>query len=115
LVKAFETLGENLAGASNRSPQKAVLFIASDDSMIDKDIEEVIKNAGFDPLKVGGLINLFVLRFSVIYTNLERLKNSEPHGGPIKTLKTIILLPETIQKPDSIEVRLLYYGYECSE
>jgi predicted dinucleotide-binding enzyme len=43
LVKAFGTLGaENLAGASNRSPQKAVLFYASDDSMIDKDIEEVI-------------------------------------------------------------------------
>ncbi len=56
LVKAFGTLGaENLAGASNRSPQKAVLFYASDDSMIDKDIEEVITNAGFDPLKVGGI------------------------------------------------------------
>ncbi|WP_185290560.1 NADPH-dependent F420 reductase [Chryseobacterium lactis] len=56
LVKAFGTLGaENLAGATNRSPQKAVLFYASDDSMIDKDIEEVITNAGFDPLKVGGI------------------------------------------------------------
>ncbi|PWN71650.1 NADP oxidoreductase coenzyme F420-dependent [Chryseobacterium phosphatilyticum] len=56
LVKAFGTLGaENLAGASNGNPEKSVLFYASDDSTTDKDIEEVITNAGFDPLKVGGI------------------------------------------------------------
>ncbi|CAD0218756.1 NAD(P)-binding domain-containing protein [Chryseobacterium sp. D764] len=56
LVKAFGTLGAgNLAGASNGNPEKAVLFYASDDSSIDKDIEKVIENAGFDPLKVGGI------------------------------------------------------------
>ncbi|WPO93108.1 NADPH-dependent F420 reductase [Chryseobacterium sp. HR92] len=56
LVKAFGTLGaESLAGASNGNPEKAVLFYASDDAAIDKDVEDVIKNAGFDPLKVGGI------------------------------------------------------------
>ncbi|MCW1961955.1 NADPH-dependent F420 reductase [Chryseobacterium viscerum] len=56
LVKAFGTLGaESLAGASNRNPEKVVLFYASDDAAIDKDVEDVIKNAGFDPLKVGGI------------------------------------------------------------
>lgn len=56
LVKAFGTLGAgSLAGASNGNPEKAVLFYASDDAAIDKDVEDVIKNAGFDPLKVGGI------------------------------------------------------------
>ncbi|WP_426482689.1 NADPH-dependent F420 reductase [Chryseobacterium sp. R2ACT005] len=56
LVKAFGTLGAgNLAGASNGNPEKTVLFYASDDSSIDGDIEKVIENAGFDPLKVGGI------------------------------------------------------------
>lgn len=56
LVKAFGTLGAgSLAGASNSNPEKAVLFYASDDTSVDKDIEDVIRNAGFDPLKVGGI------------------------------------------------------------
>ncbi|PTT22546.1 NADP oxidoreductase coenzyme F420-dependent [Chryseobacterium sp. HMWF028] len=56
LVKAFGTLGAgSLAGASNGNPEKAVLFYASDDAAIDKDVEDVIKNAGFDPLKIGGI------------------------------------------------------------
>lgn len=45
----------SLAGASNGNPEKAVLFYASDDAAVDKDVEDVIKNAGFDPLKVGGI------------------------------------------------------------
>ncbi|MBV8327540.1 NAD(P)-binding domain-containing protein [Chryseobacterium sp.] len=56
LVKAFGTLSAgSLSGASNRSPEKAVLFYASDDSSINHDIENLIKGAGFDPLKVGGI------------------------------------------------------------
>lgn len=56
LVKAFGTLGaESLSGASNGSPDKAVLFYASDDADINNDIEEVVRNAGFDPLRVGGI------------------------------------------------------------
>ncbi len=56
LVKAFGTLGaESLEGASNSNPEKAVLFYASDDTSVDKDVEDVIRNAGFDPLKVGGI------------------------------------------------------------
>ncbi|UKB77327.1 NADPH-dependent F420 reductase [Chryseobacterium sp. MEBOG07] len=56
LVKAFGTLGAgSLAGASNGNPEKAVLFYASDNPSIDKDIEKVIEKSGFDPLKVGGI------------------------------------------------------------
>lgn len=56
LVKAFGTLGAgSLAGASNKNPEKAVLFYASDDTSVDKEVENVIKSAGFDPLKVGGI------------------------------------------------------------
>lgn len=56
LVKAFGTLGaESLSGASNGTPEKTVLFYASDDDAIDNDVEEVIKSAGFDPLRVGGI------------------------------------------------------------
>lgn len=56
LVKAFGTLGaQSLAGASDRTPEKSVLFYASDDMEVNDEVEEVIKNAGFDPLRVGGI------------------------------------------------------------
>ncbi|KMQ65046.1 NADP oxidoreductase coenzyme F420-dependent [Chryseobacterium angstadtii] len=56
LVKAFGTLSAGtLASSSNHQPEKDVLFYASDDEGIDHDIEDVIRNSGFDPLKVGGI------------------------------------------------------------
>jgi 8-hydroxy-5-deazaflavin:NADPH oxidoreductase len=56
LVKAFGTLGvATLADAAFQSPERAVLFYASDDSSIDDSIEEFINDNGFDALKVGGL------------------------------------------------------------
>ncbi|PIF45983.1 hypothetical protein CLU96_2999 [Chryseobacterium sp. 52] len=56
LVKAFGTLGAgSLVSASNESPEKTVLFYASDDTEIDSAIENVIRNTGFEPLKVGGI------------------------------------------------------------
>jgi len=56
LVKAFGTLGAaSLASATNRSPEQAVLFYASDDRTTDADIEQLIRDSGFEPLRIGGL------------------------------------------------------------
>jgi hypothetical protein len=55
-VKAFGTLGADALGsAANREPRKAVLFYATDDDTAATTIERLIRVAGFEPLKVGGL------------------------------------------------------------
>jgi len=55
-VKAFGTLGADaLASAANREPQRAVLFYATDDDTAARTVERLIRAAGFDPLKAGGL------------------------------------------------------------
>jgi predicted dinucleotide-binding enzyme len=55
-VKAFGTLGADaLASAANREPRPAVLFYATDDDAAARTIERLIRAAGFDPLKAGGL------------------------------------------------------------
>jgi 8-hydroxy-5-deazaflavin:NADPH oxidoreductase len=55
-VKAFGTVGaEKLAGAANRSPDRAVLFYATDDDMAASTAERLISAAGFAPVKAGGL------------------------------------------------------------
>lgn len=56
LVKAFGTLGvSSLENAAFREPEKAVQFYASDDQGIHKEIEELIRDNGFEPLRVGGI------------------------------------------------------------
>ncbi len=55
LSMAFGTLSANLLeSSSNRSPEPAVLFYASDDDHAGEEIERLILAAGFDPMKVGG-------------------------------------------------------------
>jgi 8-hydroxy-5-deazaflavin:NADPH oxidoreductase len=55
-VKAFGTVGaEKLAGAANRSPDRAVLFYATDDDVAASTAERLISVAGFAPVKAGGL------------------------------------------------------------
>jgi predicted dinucleotide-binding enzyme len=55
-VKAFGTLGADaLASAANREPQRAVLLYATDDDAAATTIERLIRAAGFDPLKAGGV------------------------------------------------------------
>src|SRR5919202_4161089 len=55
-VKAFGTLGApSLASGANRSPQRAVLFYATDDAQAAATIERLISIAGFDPVKAGGV------------------------------------------------------------
>lgn len=56
LVKAFGTLGAaSLASAAFQSTEKSVLFYATSDTNVDKDIEQLIEYNGFDAVKVGGL------------------------------------------------------------
>lgn len=56
LAKALGTLGAaTLTTAAYQSPEKAVLFYATDDTGIDAKVEELIQDNGFDAVRVGGL------------------------------------------------------------
>jgi 8-hydroxy-5-deazaflavin:NADPH oxidoreductase len=56
LVMAFGSLPANLLeSSSNQSPQRAVLFYATDDDRTVEPVERLIRTAGFDPVKIGGL------------------------------------------------------------
>lgn len=56
LAKALGTLGAaSLASAAFQTPQKAVLFYATDDTSINGEMEELIRDNGFEPVRVGGL------------------------------------------------------------
>jgi len=56
LAKALGTLGAgSLASAAFQQPEKAVQFYATDDTSINAAIEELIRDNGFEPVRVGGL------------------------------------------------------------
>ena len=56
LAMAFGTLSADLlASASNRSPEPAVLFYVTDDDRAGEDVERLIRTAGFEPVKAGGI------------------------------------------------------------
>ena len=56
LAMAFGTMSADLfESSSNRSPEPAVLFYATDDDRAGEDVERLIRTAGFEPVKVGGI------------------------------------------------------------
>ena len=56
LVKAFGTLSApSLAAVARREPDRAVLFYAADDAAAGDLVAGLIRAAGFDPVRVGGL------------------------------------------------------------
>ena len=56
LVKAFGTLSApTLSAAARQEPERAVLFYAADDDAAGDLVAELIRAAGFDPVRVGGL------------------------------------------------------------
>jgi len=56
LAMAFGSLSAKLfESSSNRSPELAVLFYATDDDRAGEEVEQLIRTAGFEPLKVGGI------------------------------------------------------------
>lgn len=55
-AKALGTLGAaSLTASANQSPEKAVLFYATDDTSINGIIEQLINDNGFEPVRVGGI------------------------------------------------------------
>jgi 8-hydroxy-5-deazaflavin:NADPH oxidoreductase len=56
LAMAFGTMSANLlASAGHRSPEPAVLFYVTDDERAGEEVERLIRTAGFEPVKAGGL------------------------------------------------------------
>ena len=56
LAMAFGTMSADLLeSSSNRSPEPAVLFYATDDDRAGQEAERLIRTAGFEPVKVGGI------------------------------------------------------------
>jgi predicted dinucleotide-binding enzyme len=56
LAKALGSLGAaSLANAAFQTPEQAVLFYATDVTTINTQIEELIRDNGFEPVRVGGL------------------------------------------------------------
>ncbi len=53
---AFGTMSADVfESSSNRSPELAVLFYVTDDDRAGKEVERLIRTAGFEPVKVGGI------------------------------------------------------------
>jgi predicted dinucleotide-binding enzyme len=56
LAMAFGTMSADLfESSSNRSPEPAVLFYATDDDRAGEEVERLIRTAGFEPVKAGGI------------------------------------------------------------
>jgi 8-hydroxy-5-deazaflavin:NADPH oxidoreductase len=56
LVKAFGTLSaDSLSAAQRREPERAVLFYAADDAAAGELVADLIRTAGYEPVRVGGL------------------------------------------------------------
>ena len=56
LVKALGSLSAaSLSGAAFQKPASAVLFYADDDLSINNEVEQLILDNGFEPLRIGGL------------------------------------------------------------
>jgi 8-hydroxy-5-deazaflavin:NADPH oxidoreductase len=53
---AFGSMSADLfASSSHRSPEPAVLFYATDVERSSKEVERLIRTAGFEPMKIGGM------------------------------------------------------------
>lgn len=56
LVKALGTLcATSIANTAGQKPKPAVLFHATDDTRIREEIEALIQDIGFEPLRIGGI------------------------------------------------------------
>jgi 8-hydroxy-5-deazaflavin:NADPH oxidoreductase len=56
LAMAFGSMRADLfVSASNRSPEPAVLFYVTDDDRAGEEVERLIRTAGFEPVKAGGI------------------------------------------------------------
>ena len=57
LAMAFGSLRASLfESAGNRSPEPAVLFYVTDDDRAGQEVERLIRTAGFEPVRAGGIV-----------------------------------------------------------
>ena len=69
LAMAFGTLSADLfESAGNRSPEPAVLFYATDDDRAGEEVERLIRTAGFEPVKAGGIEQSGGSRWAATFT-----------------------------------------------
>jgi 8-hydroxy-5-deazaflavin:NADPH oxidoreductase len=55
--------------AGNRSPEPAVLFYAADDDRAGQEVERLIRMAGFEPVKIGGIEQSAGSRWAATFTS----------------------------------------------
>ena len=56
MAMAFGSMSASVfESASHRSPEPAVLFYVTDDDRAGQEVERLIRTAGFDPVKAGGI------------------------------------------------------------
>jgi len=56
LAMAFGSMSAGIfESSSNRSPEPAALFYAADDDCAGEEVERLIRTAGFEPVKAGGI------------------------------------------------------------
>ncbi len=71
LVKAFGTLSaDTLSAVARREPDRAVLFYAADDDAAGEQVAELIRTAGYEPVRAGGLDQSIRLE---VFGNLHEL------------------------------------------
>src|SRR5262249_60198057 len=76
-AKALGTLlATSWQSAANRTPRRAVLFYATDARQAARAVERLIRAAGFDPVKVGGVSEAARLEAG------GGLRPARPHGRP---------------------------------
>ena len=51
----LDTEPRSTESSSKRSPEPAVLFYATGDDRVGAEVERLIRTAGFEPVKVGGI------------------------------------------------------------
>ena len=69
LAMAFGTMSADLfESAGNRSPESAVLFYATDDDRAGQEVERLIRTAGFEPVKAGGVEQWVGSRWAATFT-----------------------------------------------
>lgn len=63
-VKAFGTFGaDDFLNGGNREPRRIVLFYATDDDVAAAEVERLIRVAGYDPVKAGGVADAVRIEF----------------------------------------------------
>ena len=90
MAMAFGTMSADVfESSSNRSPELAVLFYVTDDDRAGKEVERLIRTAGFEPVKVGGIEQSESTRGG----RRPSRSRSRPRRGAVIDRRRLIALP----------------------